>query len=74
MPVAPIATCFTACACNQSGSNNSPRTDGRELGDVLHSLAAPAGNAHARGHLRLVHVQAGGTLNDRLHDLSSRTT
>jgi hypothetical protein len=46
-----------------------PAHGGREFCHLLRSLTAPAGNTHTRRHLRLVHIQPGSTLDDRLHDL-----
>ncbi len=39
-----------------------------ELRHLLRALTAAAGDAHARGHLRLVHIKSADPLNDRLHD------
>ena len=47
----------------------SPRTVVWNSATSCCTPATPAGNAHARRHLRLVHIQRRGALDDRLHRL-----
>ena len=69
-PVASIATCVTRYAASQSRNAINPATVVENSASCGSRRPLSVRNPHARGHLRLVHIERADTLIDRLHPAS----